>query len=118
MKLIVAGSRQFEDDTHRKVIFDTLDELSTKIDITEVVCGMARGPDLLGKEWAESKNIPVALFPADWSRYKKSAGPIRNKQMGDYADVLLVFWDGKSRGTENMMDVMIKQQKPYYLIFL
>lgn len=43
-------------------------------------------------------------FPADWGKYGKSAGVLRNKQMAEYADGLIAFWDGKSRGTANMIE--------------
>ena len=59
----------------------------------ELVCGMATGPDLIAKNWAEKvwqqgKNkefkILIKEFPADWEKYGKAAGAIRNKEMGDY----------------------------------
>ena len=84
--------------------------------ISEVVCGMAKGADLLGKRWAESKRIPVKEFPADWNRYGRSAGPIRNAQMRDYADALIVFiWDG-SRGSANMLKQMGDAGKPCFVV--
>ena len=118
MRLIVVGSRQFDSEKHQVLIFDYLDRLHSNKTITEVVCGVARGPDSIGEEWATSRGVKVAYFPAAWDTYKNAAGPIRNKQMGDYAECLVAFWDGKSRGTKHMMDVMIKQQKPYYLVTL
>jgi hypothetical protein len=48
--------------------------------------------------------ILVKKFPADWDRYGKSAGPVRNGQMARYAQRLIAFWDGKSTGTKNMID--------------
>lgn len=43
-------------------------------------------------------------FPADWNAHGKAAGPIRNQQMAQEADVLIAFWDGKSRGTKDMIE--------------
>lgn len=80
--------------------------------ITQVVSGMARGVDSLAVRWASANNIPVMPFPANWDEYKKAAGPIRNKQMADYADELLAVWDGESRGTKNMIDQMNSLGKP------
>ena len=100
MKTIIAGSRTITSiDTIKKSI------KISGFEISEVVCGGANGVDLLGKQWADSMNIPVRLFPADWHSYGKSAGAIRNAQMGEYADALIAVWDGKSRGTKNMIDV-------------
>ena len=83
--------------------------------ITEVVCGLAKGADTWGAEWARGLNIPVKEFPADWNKYGRAAGPIRNKQMADYADAAIVFiWDN-SRGSKNMIETMQKLGKPVYV---
>lgn len=108
MKAIIAGSREC---TNKEQIFAILDEMLKSFDITEVVCGMARGVDLIGKEWADLKGITVKKFPAEWDKYGRSAGPIRNKQMADYADGLFTFWDGDSRGTKNMIELGLTNLK-------
>lgn len=46
----------------------------------------------------------LKIFPADWDKYGRRAGPIRNREMAEYADALLAYWDGKSRGTKNMIE--------------
>lgn len=99
MKVIVAGSRSFAD-------YPRLVSVLATIPASEIVCGEARGADLLGRRYAEEYNIPIKSFPAQWDKYGKSAGYIRNKEMGNYADFLVAFWDGKSRGTKNMIDYM------------
>ncbi len=113
MKLIIAGSRSFTD-------YELLSEKAAKVnnfeEITEVVCGGAKGADILGKKWADENEIPVKLMPANWSKHGKAAGPIRNREMAEYADALLVFWDGESPGTKNMITTMIELQKPYHLV--
>lgn len=48
--------------------------------------------------------IPVIHFPANWDKHGKSAGHIRNAEMAKYADALVAFWDGKSKGTKGMID--------------
>ncbi len=107
MKVIIAGSRHINDI---EFILNAIDESGWEI--TEVVCGMASGVDRIGKAWAEEMNIPVKPFPADWNRYGKSAGPIRNGEMADYADAAIVIWDGKSRGSKNMIEQMGRRGKP------
>jgi hypothetical protein len=99
MKTIIAGSRD-------KVSYqDVVDAIKTcPWTVTEVVCGKARGADTFGETFAYNANIPVKEFPADWKALGKSAGIIRNKQMGDYADALIAVWDGVSRGTKHMID--------------
>ncbi len=113
MKTIIAGSRHMPRDLDK--IHQTVK--NSGFQITEVVCGLARGADTWGKEWAEREGIPVSEFPADWNKFKKAAGPIRNKQMADYADALIVFIYPDSRGSRNMFDTMNKLGKPVWAIW-
>lgn len=110
VKLIIAGGRDFKSAEHYDYLVECMDYLPTAkpewSTIMEVVCGGAKGADTLGKEWAGVHQLPVKMFPADWTKYGGSAGPIRNEQMGDYADALVAFWDGKSRGTLHMISYM------------
>lgn len=109
MKTIIAGGREFQD-------YALLCAEANLLSITEVVCGGARGADNLGRDYANQADIPVVMFPADWNKNGKAAGPIRNKEMGDYADTLLAFWDGESRGTKHMIDYMQKLNKPVTIV--
>lgn len=72
-------------------------------DTLEIVSGAARGADQLGETFAISRNIPIRKFPADWENFGRSAGFVRNREMAEYADALLLLWDGKSRGSQNML---------------
>lgn len=101
MKTIIAGGRDFKDI----ILFMECIENHT---ITEVVCGKAKGADSLGEDWAIENGIPVDEYPADWARYGRGAGPVRNKQMADNADALIAFWDGYSKGTWNMIQLAQK----------
>lgn len=113
MRIIIAGSRHMPDSLAYLVNEAVI---KSGFDITEVVCGMARGADTLGASWARSKGIKVKEFPADWNKYGRAAGPIRNKQMLDYAEGLIVFiWNG-SRGSENMLQQTLKAGKPVFVV--
>lgn len=72
--------------------------------ISEVVSGGASGVDALGERWGHENMLPVTRFPADWGKHGNAAGPIRNREMASYAHALVAIWDGKSRGTSNMID--------------
>lgn len=97
MRVIVAGGRDLiPNKNHVRWLIDTLVNLGT----TGVICGMAKGADTLGKQVALKMNIPVKEFPADWNKYGKMAGPIRNAEMANYADACVLFPGGK--GTANM----------------
>lgn len=71
--------------------------------ITEVVSGTARGIDKAGEQWAHLNLIPVKQFPADWDRYGRSAGHLRNKQMAKHSEALIAIHDGESPGTFGMI---------------
>ena len=105
MRVIIAGSRDFN---NYALVCATMEELMKEMEITEVVCGCAKGADELGEIWAWSHHINVKRMPAEWDRFGRSAGMIRNHQMGEYADFLVAFWDGKSRGTQDMISYMKK----------
>jgi len=114
MKLIVAGSRDF---TNGELIYHILDLWKPKI--TEIVSGKAKGVDNFGETWALKNQIPIKEFPADWKRKGKSAGPIRNGKMAEYADVLFAFHEPTSRsggkGTLNMINWMKESGKAYII---
>lgn len=112
MKLIVAGSRSITDE---KVLFRALDEYPNLRQPHTIVSGRARGADTLGEEWANCMGIHLKLFPADWNTHGRKAGPLRNIEMGNYADVLLALWDGESRGTQHMIAYMRSLNKPVYI---
>jgi hypothetical protein len=97
VKTIIAGSRSITDiaQVQRAIT-------GSGFYITEVVSGKARGVDSLGEMEARRRRIPVKFFPADWSK-GPCAGPMRNRQMADYAEALILIWDGKSKGSANML---------------
>lgn len=100
MKTIIAGSRHIRDVS---VVFDAAD--SCGWEITEIVSGGAMGVDKAGEIYAYSrpgKHIPLVRFNAPWHLYGRVAGPMRNKQMAEYADALILVWDGKSPGSKSM----------------
>jgi hypothetical protein len=71
----------------------------------EIVSGTANSADKLGERYANENKYHITRFPADWDKYGKSAGYIRNEEMAKYAEVLIVFGDCKSKGTKHMIDI-------------
>lgn len=118
-KIIVAGGRDF---SNYDLLSNKLISIQTEIwkndiaDDIEIVSGCARGADTLAIKWAKEYSTPLKLFPADWETHKKAAGPIRNRQMGDYADALIAFWDGESRGTKHMIEYAQQKHLPVMIV--
>lgn len=101
-RVIIAGGRDFSDYQRLKDYMDwALQNIKQEI---IVVSGGARGADSLGEQYAKERGYSVDLHPADWEKYGKGAGFIRNREMAESADALVAFWDGKSRGTEHMIN--------------
>lgn len=115
-KLIIAGGRDFNDaELLSRTLYAMADvELADKS--VSIVSGMARGADALAYRFAHSLGIKCYEFPANWKVYPRSAGYMRNTDMGKFADGLLAFWDGQSNGTRHMIDYMVSINKPVTVI--
>ena len=117
MRIIIAGSRGFNDyDRLKQEVFSILNELmnegfSVKREDIEIVSGTARGADQLGERFAAEYKLKLKRMPANWNKYGRKAGPLRNEEMAKYAKqdkevgILIAFWDGESRGTHNMINL-------------
>lgn len=116
IKVIIAGGRDFTDKEHMVRVLNAMLDVEFADRELEIVCGMARGADMTGYQVAVDNGLQVHQFPADWNTHGKAAGVIRNKQMGDFADHLVAFWDGQSRGTKHMIDYMRRLDKPVTVI--
>lgn len=107
MRVIIAGSR--EGVSYEEVVKSIL-ICPLRSQITEVVSGFAtRGVDLHGERWAQANRLPIKRFPAQWTRFGKSAGLIRNVEMAHYADGLIAIWNGISSGTKHMIETARKK---------
>lgn len=111
MKVIIAGGREFN---NYALLKNTLDKL-LKEDF-DVVSGKARGADSCGERYAIHHGKRVHEFPADWDTYGKRAGYLRNAEMADFADILVAFWDGVSRGTKHMINLAKKKGLKVYVV--
>jgi hypothetical protein len=114
MKVIIAGSRTIELDA--QVINGLMAQFHVKPSL--IVCGGARGMDTSGELYATWYGLPVEYFYPDWDRLGRGAGYVRNTQMAEYADALLIVWNGHSKGSNHMKDKMIGLKKPVYEVIL
>ena len=110
MRVIIAGSRNIVDYDQVLAAVNNSDFY-----IKEVVSGAARGVDALGERYALENSLPCMQFHADWDKFDKRAGSIRNSEMAKYADAAIVIWDGQSRGSANMIENMKRLNKPCYV---
>lgn len=113
MKVIIAGSRNFNDYDLLKV---NITRILQSIEGIEIVSGTARGADQLGEQYAKEFKLTIKRFPADWDKHGKAAGYIRNEEMAIYANVLIAFWDGVSKGTKHMIDLATKHGLTIHII--
>lgn len=109
MRIAVVGSRDL-DLKHYSRIKQYIEEF----EILEIVSGGASGCDTMAEQIAQELDIPFKLFPADWSKHGRSAGPIRNQQIAEYSDACFAFINkpiGQSRGTRDCVDRFTRLNK-------
>lgn len=121
-RIIIAGSRGFSD---YEMMSETIIQYCKDKDLlpsdVEIIEGGAKGADDYGKRFAlKYKLIKHTQMPADWS-IGKQAGYIRNCDMADYAHqfdggVLFAFWDGKSKGTNHMINIAKRKGMEVHVI--
>lgn len=117
-KLIIAGGRDFADYELMESVITKIREQLAREAFTDIiiVSGEARGADLMGETYATNYKLKIDRYPAYWKRDGRGAGFARNRRMGEAADGLIAFWDGKSKGTKNMIDVMNSNDKRVAII--
>lgn len=105
LKLIVSGTRTYKKPAKIRPLCAEAVDLFRRSIFEEVWIGQGESGavDLVAKRAAKDAGYKGKSFPADWS-YGLKAGPIRNKKMARWGNALLAIWDGKSRGTKNMID--------------
>lgn len=124
LRIIIAGSRNFTDYKFLKTsIRDILKNTSLEgISKIKIISGTAKGADQLGERFAKQFNLEIVRFPADWDRYGRSAGYIRNEQMAKYSveddnyGMLVAFWDGESKGTKHMINLANKHGLDVHIV--
>lgn len=107
MKIAIIGSRNITVNNIGNYLPDGTDE---------VVSGGARGIDNCARIYAEKHNLKLKEFLPDYDRYGRRAPLIRNLEIIEYADEVIAFWDGKSRGTKHVIDNCNKKHKKVTVI--
>ena len=106
MKIAVVGSRNL-----------TVTDIGKYIsDCDEVVSGGAKGVDTCAAEYAKSNGLKLTVFLPQYERYGRSAPILRNKEIVNYADKVVAFWDGSSKGTLSVIKYAETVGKPCKVI--
>ncbi len=101
-KIIVCGTRTFN---YYSLLADTLDEITLKMRDVIIITGAAKGADQLAEKWAFKNWFTVMRYHPDYQKYGKVAPIKRNQEMANTkAHLCIAFWDGKSRGTKDMIE--------------
>lgn len=116
-RVIIAGGRDFKNYPllKKSCNYYLKNKIADKISI-EIVSGMAKGADTLGEYYSNEIWCGLRKFKADWNTHGKAAGPIRNREVAEYCDAAIIFWDGESRGAKNMIEEMERVNKPYRIV--
>lgn len=111
--VIIAGSRDFDDFNLLRDFCDVYlrDRLDDPIQVN-IISGTARGADKVGESYCANRGCNLIRKPANWDKYGRSAGYRRNEEMAEIANACIVFWDGTSPGTKNMIDICKKRKIP------
>ena len=107
MKIAIVGSRDvYVDDIGKYIPENT----------SVIVSGGAKGIDMCTREYASSNGIQLVEFLPDYKRYGRGAPIVRNKQIVDYSDRVIAFWNARSRGTKNVIEYCKKIGKDITII--
>jgi len=111
LKVAIVGSRDYP----------RLDQVQRYVrelpEFTTILSGGARGVDSCAVETARRRGLEIVEYLADWDGLGRRAGMVRNAQIVGAADLVVAFWDGKSRGTKNAIDHARNMVKPFAVVF-
>ena len=111
MKVGIVGSREFK---NYELFSDVMKQYLS--DISWVVSGGVPGADSLAEKWAKENKKMLTIYPADWFNLGKRAGYVRNTDIVKNSDMIIAFWDGKSKGTKHTIGLAQKMGKECKII--
>ena len=107
MKIAVVGSRDLTNIELEKHIGEEADE---------IVSGGAVGVDFCAAQYAKNNGLKLTEFLPQYDRYGRAAPIVRNKEIVNYADKVIVFWNGTSKGALSVIKYAQKIGKPCEVI--
>lgn len=115
MNLLIAGSRYFTDYSLANEFINSCLQDFKEEQVT-ILSGGCRGADAIGERYANEHGYGLCRYPADWKRYGKAAGPIRNRIMVENADVIICFLGENSRGSRSVIDIAHRLEKRIFIM--
>ena len=119
-KVLVCGGRDYNNSDKLFEVLDMIKEIcdTNFLEPSEMIIihGGARGADRLAGQWAKSRDIHSEVYLADWDRYKKSAGPIRNELMLKSGNPNIVVAFPGGNGTNHMISIAERENIEVYRI--
>lgn len=110
MKVAVIGSRDFND-------YERLRDTLSLFPVSLIVSGGARGADALAERYADENDIQKEIYHAQWDLFGKKAGFLRNTTIIENSELVIAFWDGKSKGTRDSIGKASKQKKQTFIVY-
>lgn len=101
MKIVIGGCRNYNNYNVFKAFIDEI--LKNKEYPITILSGHCLGVDTMAEQYANQNGFELEIFPAEWKEYGRAAGPLRNKKMVEQCDMVIAFWDSKSKGTQSLI---------------
>lgn len=114
MRILVYGGRDYGYYYENNIKKKDLDLINKSVDFvksykpTVIICGCALGGDEIGEYVSKAMRIPICYFPANWDKFGKGAGFIRNQQMLDEGKPDLGIGFPGGNGTADMTRRILK----------
>jgi hypothetical protein len=116
VNIAVVGSRTYKNEDYiLNNILETLKKENLSIENIVVFSGGAKGVDTIAAESMKAMGAKVNEIIPNWKKYRKAAGIVRNKELVGNADIVIAFWDGRSRGTKNSINLAKKYKRKLYV---
>ena len=117
-RIVVAGCRNYSNYAQaREFILDCINSFETDENLI-FISGGCRGADALGERFATEFGYKTERYIAEWEKYGRAAGPERNHKMAEIGDLVICFWDGKSKGTKSMINCSEKLDKEIRILYI
>lgn len=115
MDLAIVGYRNYENyNDFYNIVNNIINNIN--LPINKIISGGCKGVDNLAKKYSNDKNIKFDEYKAEWDKYGKKAGPMRNEIIVKKCSHIILFIHPLSKGTKNTLDLAIKYKKIYFVV--